>query len=411
MENNYLEDENFISENDLQEMGIKIDDNLLEFNQNKSSYQKIDSSLALRLNHLIQAFPAIINLNNNRNVYRVVYQKGLGTLQRASKNGFFRGNIVTDSNNKIVGSALLKPLSSAPQIVGGIFSVMSIITGQYFMTQINKNLKNIDKGISDIQRFLENDKRSKLQSEEEFLKNTQKILDYILENETQKQSTVISIQKIRIDSLANMNFYKCQINGLKDIFKEKDKAEEIIKNVAKKCKLISEYWYSLYLYCFSIYLEPIISQNYNEDYITILKKDILEKINTYKNEHNEWSKKLEEYIYDSKALKNNIVFYMMKEIKEMKDPWWFGIGLIGFESKLFKHAIALFGEKAYKFDKNLKDNRKKEAQELLDSYLNTGNNIKEIELKYEELNLFNKLYNGKIELIKQDKEMFIKLLK
>ena len=60
---------------------------------------------------------------------------------------------------------------------------------------------------------------------------------------------------------------------------------------------------------------------------------------------------------------------------------------------------------------NLKDNRKKEAQELLDSYLNTGNNIKEIELKYEELNLFNKLYNGKIELIKQDKEMFIKLLK
>lgn len=56
MENNYLEEENFISENDLQEMGIKIDDNLLEFNQNKSNYQKINSSLALRLNHLIQAF-------------------------------------------------------------------------------------------------------------------------------------------------------------------------------------------------------------------------------------------------------------------------------------------------------------------------------------------------------------------
>lgn len=80
MESNYLEDENFISENDLREMEIKIDDNLLEFNQNKSSYQKIDSSLALRLNYLIQAFPSIINLNNNGDVYRVVYQKGLGTL-------------------------------------------------------------------------------------------------------------------------------------------------------------------------------------------------------------------------------------------------------------------------------------------------------------------------------------------
>ena len=85
---------------------------------------------------------------------------------------------------------------------------MSIITGQYFMAQINGSLKKIEKGIANIQKFLENDKKSKLQGNEEFLKNIQKTLSYILENEMQQQATIISIQNIKRDSLQAIKFYK-----------------------------------------------------------------------------------------------------------------------------------------------------------------------------------------------------------
>lgn len=114
----------------------------------------------------------------------------------------------------------------------------------------------------------------------------------------QRQATITSIQNIKRDSLQAIKFYKNQINELKDISKEKDKAEEILKNIEEKCKLISEYWYSLYLYCFATYLEPIVSQNYNEDYLKQSTKEIIEKCETYKVQHQKWSEKLKEDVYN-----------------------------------------------------------------------------------------------------------------
>ena len=122
---------------------------------------------------------------------------------------------------------------------------MSIVTGQYYMSQINNNLQKMEKEISDIKQYLKDDKKSRLLSREEFLRTTQDSLNYILENDMQKLSTITSIQKIKIDSLADINFYKMQINNLEDLSAEKDKIEEILMNVYEKCELISEYWYSL----------------------------------------------------------------------------------------------------------------------------------------------------------------------
>ena len=280
MENNYEENQLEIFSNQyLKEIGMGIDEDLSDFNINSNKYKKIDDSLATRLNSLIQLFPNLINLSNySGDVYRVVFDKGLGVLQTSAKYpGYFTGNVVqAGTNNKIVSGAVFQQLSMAPQIISGVFSVMSIVTGQYYMSQINNNLQKMEKEISDIKQYLKDDKKSRLLSREEFLRTTQDSLNYILENDMQKLSTITSIQKIKIDSLADINFYKMQINNLEDLSAEKDKIEEILMNVYEKCELISEYWYSLYLYCFAVYLEALVSQNYNQDYLKILKK-ILQK--------------------------------------------------------------------------------------------------------------------------------------
>lgn len=67
----------------------------------------------------------------------------------------------------------------------------------------------------------------------------------------------------------------------------------------------------------------------------------------------------------------------------------------------------MIGHVAYKIDKNNKEKQKDEAQKIMGEILNTGNDIKEIEA----LTLFDKLNNGRIELIKQNDEMYIRLLK
>ena len=345
MENNYEENQLKIFSNQyLKETGMEIDEDLSDFNINSNKYKKIDDSLATRLNSLIQLFPNLINLSNySGNVYRVVFDKGLGVLQTSAKYpGYFTGNVVqAGTNNKIVSGAVFQQLSMAPQIISGVFSVMSIVTGQYYMSQINNNLQKMEKEISDIKQYLKDDKKSRLLSREEFLRTTQDSLNYILENDMQKLSTITSIQKIKIDSLADINFYKMQINNLEDLSAEKDKIEEILMNVYEKCELISEYWYSLYLYCFAVYLEALVSQNYNQDYLKILKKDISEKCRTYKNEHFEWKKELSDYIDSAKAFDDNKILEITGKVLDYTPTISPGILII---KKLGKKIIGITSE-------------------------------------------------------------------
>ena len=233
----------------LENVGVHVNTDLSVFEANKEEYIKIDKSIVAKVDAVMQQLPQIVlNKAYSGDVYRVIYDKGVGVLQKSAQHpGMLLGNVVSpDANNKIREVALLSELSMGPQVFSGVFSAMSMITGQYYMTQINNNLSQIEEGVAAIQKFLEDDKKSQLESEEEFLKQVQQMLPFIFGNESQKQSTITSIQKIKIDSLASINFYKKQINDLKDIDVKKDKAEEVISNIQRISFLISEYWYSLY---------------------------------------------------------------------------------------------------------------------------------------------------------------------
>ena len=402
MENNYEENRLEIFSNQyLTEIGMGIDEDLSDFNINSNKYKKINDSLATRLNSLIQLFPNLVNLGNySGDVYRVVFDKGLGVLQTSARYpGYFTGNVVqAGTNNKIVSGAVFQQLSMAPQIISGVFSIMSIVTGQYYMSQINNNLQKMEKEISDIKQYLKDDKKSKLLSREEFLRTTQDSLNYILENDMQKLSTITSIQKIKIESLAVINFYKMQINNLEDLSAEKDKIEEILMNIYEKCELISEYWYSLYLYCFAIYLEALVSQNYNQDYLKILKEDIAEKCKTYKNEHSEWKKGLSDYIYSAKAFEKNDFF---KTVEKVTSTHFLNIlPLIKMTGEVSKFIGMI--------DRIIKEGKRDKISKLKDKLLNTGENIKEIESRKEDISYLEILYNSRIELVKSKEGIYIK---
>lgn len=399
-DNNSLE---IIAKEYLKKAGIEVDADISVFEMNKDEYIKLDGSVAGRVNAVMQILPNIVNqYAYNGDVYRVVYDKGLGVLQKSAKYpGQLLGNVVSpDANNKIKDVARLQELAMGPQIVNGVFSAMSMITGQYFMTQINNNLNQIEAGIVSVQQFLEDDKRSKLQSAEEFLKMTQRSLQFILENEGQKQSTITSIQKIRMDSLASINFYKMQINDLRNISEKKDNAEDIIKNVQKISFMISEYWYSLYLYCFAIYLEPVVGQNFNSEYLAMLNEDMNDKCNCYKKDYKIWKSKLNDYIKSAKAFENNKIYDAMKKIGNAKV---YGNSYI----ILAKSLAGIFGNIADEVDKKSKEKKKDKAIESL-NYAEIEN-IKPIEAKKSDLLLFDAIYNGRIELIKDNEEMYLKL--
>ncbi len=395
---------NVITESYLKDVGIHVDTDLSEFDPSKDEYIKIDKSVAAGIDSIMQHLPQIV-LNNaySGDVYRVVYDKGIGVLQKSAQHpGMLLGNVVSpNANNKIKDVALLEELSMRPQLFGGIFSAMAMITGQYYMTQINHNLEKIEKEVSAIHQFLENDKKSRLESEEEFLNQVQKTLPFLLNNKSQQQATITSVQRIKVDSLADVNFYKKQINDLKDIDIKKDKAETVICNIQRISSLISQYWYSLYLYSFASCLEPVVAQNFDPDYITYIKDDVKVKCDQYVSDHVVWRNKLNEYISAAKAFGENKILAALKVIGENKIYW---------NSSIFAYQILLnnVANAVDLVDKKVKKEKQNEAYDLL---LNgtIGLDVKPIEYRQNELTLFESLYNGRMELVKDKEDMYIKV--
>lgn len=388
----------------LENVGVHVNTDLSVFEANKEEYIKIDKSIVAKVDAVMQQLPQIVlNKAYSGDVYRVIYDKGVGVLQKSAQHpGMLLGNVVSpDANNKIRDVALLSELSMGPQVFSGVFSAMSMITGQYYMTQINNHLSQIEEGVAAIQKFLEDDKKSQLESEEEFLKQVQQMLPFILGNESQKQSTITSIQKIKIDSLASINFYKKQINDLKDIDVKKDKAEEVISNIQRISFLISEYWYSLYLYSFASCLEPVVAQNFDTDYITFVKADVKAKCNQYEKDYAMWKRKLDEYISTAKAFGENKLLAVLKVIGKNKV---YG-NVYVFITQALIDVVANVADSA---DKKVKNKKKNEAYEYLLNG-NIGSDIKAIECRQSELTIFESLYNGQLELVKDKEDMYIKI--
>lgn len=179
-------------------------------NMTKAGYKEISNAYIERIGIPFQQFTGFAtHVMSYSGTYRVYFDKSLGELQKAKQgDGFLRANVVqSGTNNKITGQALLKAASAGPLVANAVFSVLSMATGQYFISEINSELSQIQKNIDNIQRFLENEKRSELLANYYFLQQVMQTYEYIQSNEYQKQATVQQLQRIRIDSCANINFY------------------------------------------------------------------------------------------------------------------------------------------------------------------------------------------------------------
>lgn len=384
---------------DLRKLGIEIKIDNLKVDIKKEGYKKISLEQLAMFDSVMKTIPTLLHHEATKEAYSVIFDKGLGVLQKASIEypGYFRGNIVEfGTNNKIKGQALIKPLEKNFQLISATFTVMSIITGQYYLHNINKEMKNINKKLNEIQDFLSEDKKSILLSEEEFLNSTQDNLEFILSDNVYRSSTLVTIQKISIDSLAGLKFYCNQINQVK-IDKEKDKIEEIIQKIKELGSLISNYLYSIYLFSFSLFLETILSQNTEEKYFDHMKDKIEKVCIEYQKNSAVWLKKWNELVKKSKAFSENII---LKYLKTSNVPKTLIFGL-------WDIPITILAKNLSEKDiKSKKDSQSKVIKLLEKNFFKSidlvKNNQKNIEL-------YNAIYNKPVKILKQDGEMYIKI--
>lgn len=142
------------------------------------------------------------------------------------------------------------------------------------ITAMSKKLDSIEEGQKNILNFLEKDKEAKLKGNLNFLLNVFNSYKLNWNNATFRASQHIKTQDIKQESDQNIAFYNSMIN---DALKKKKiliSKLDVKKNMQKIITYFSNYRLAIYLYAFASYLEIILLENFDANFLNSISSKI-----------------------------------------------------------------------------------------------------------------------------------------
>ena len=232
---------------------------------------ELSHSQQMYVSALFQQLPSILASETMASAYMMKLPAGVSPsdLMQYTKYRGAVGNTYMDANNKIAGQAPLYSLKNQA-IVMGVFSAMSIVTGQYYLSEINSNLSAINQKTDKILEFLYGDKKAELMAEVKFINFAYKNYRSVMENEAQRIATIVNIQEARKVAMKDVEFYVSDLDSLtrkKDISDLNSFVNDVFR--IKDCLQLA-----IQLYGMSSILEVYYSQNTNNTYLKYLEEDI-----------------------------------------------------------------------------------------------------------------------------------------
>lgn len=279
--------------------------------ESKTGFKKLTltSAQKIQMGGLIQQLPSVMATGALSNAYILRLPEGISGVPMHYKAGGI-GTPLQGADGKIVGHGFLQN-PSAQAAVLGMVNIMSIASSQYFLAEINSELKSINQKIDKILAFLYGEKKAELMAEISFTKYAYQNYNSIMEHEQQRLATIISLQEARKVAMKDIEFYMLDLDNAangKDVSgKNTSDIEELIgeANKTKDCLVLS-----MQLYSMSSLLELYYSQNYDAAYIHNLEEDVIEYV----------SKCESRMLSDFSMLKTLILTYKESMLKKVNKP-------------------------------------------------------------------------------------------
>lgn len=246
-----------------EEYGFRIEklDHVCDLTDTKR-YEKIElSDLEIgRLNALASDIPTAAAAGAISNMYTITFPKGIqSTLTKLNQGGY--STLLKGADGKFVGTASLYPATTQALLLG-TFTALSFATGQFFLSAINKELKEINRKLDEIISLLHEDKKCELFAEIKYVKDVFNNCRYIVSNEVLCNAKIIGLQNSQKIALSDIEFYKKLL--IVTVEKEKNIDE---KNLDGIMKIADTLILSLQLYLMSIITEVLcIKQVVDEGY-------------------------------------------------------------------------------------------------------------------------------------------------
>ena len=226
---------------------------------------KLGEGQKMQVGALLQQLPSASAAGTLADVYTVSFPEGItGKLMKYADGRF--GTPIIGENGRIIAHASLESL--APQALAmGCFTAMSIASSQYFLNQINNELKMIRSSLDKILEFLYGDKKAELLAEASFVKYAFENYDSIMKVECQRAGIIANLIGAKKVAMKDIEFYLRDLDSAmtgKDVSSVIDKVFQIKESLE----------FSMQLYGMSSLLEVYYSQNFDKAYLNYVENDI-----------------------------------------------------------------------------------------------------------------------------------------
>ncbi|NJL02361.1 MAG: hypothetical protein HC838_07595 [Spirulinaceae cyanobacterium RM2_2_10] len=167
------------------------------------------------LSRLLGSMPEIASAIALSQSFRIIMPAGVvGNLMKLTSDprmsGLFTTSVV-GSSNSIVGTAGLASMSgfAAPIMV---WTILSFLTGQFFLTQIQRNTQAIFDELRNILYFLVAKEESDLRARIEFLRYVSDNFAVLSQSSAMRTPTLTNLQKANLESLAGLKLWVFNTN-------------------------------------------------------------------------------------------------------------------------------------------------------------------------------------------------------
>ena len=241
--------------------------------------------------------------------FRVKIEPGLHLGQSHTTEGAFKGNLY-DANGKLksqadwLENAAKLDVSMAPQIASSFFNVTSFITGQYFMSQINRGLSDIKTDTEKIKQFLEDDKNSTIQAAIDELNEIVNHLPFIAENPDRVNLKLQRLSAIQATVNKYINMSQKTISSARQEFKNSDKGVTIKKRINSVVNAMTQYRVLVDVYCQSKLIEIYLNKILNTEELTLYRDELNHFINSYTDNLRSTSDWINNYLNENRSLNN-----------------------------------------------------------------------------------------------------------
>lgn len=243
------------------------DDRLVKLNLDRAQHAEINAFVA--------NIPALLAANELANAYVVKFPKNVsGALMQLRDGGF--GSPMIGENGKIVAHASYHKLG-AEALTLHAFSIMAAASGQYYLSQINRQMELMNQKIDQIMSFLYGDKKAELIAEISFIKYVHDNYSSIMLHDSQRIATISSLQNARKIAVKDIEFYMYDLAS-KSVAKAKryQDFQDLAENAFQIRRSLD---LSMQLYVTSSIMESYFSENQDTNYLESIKADMTYYIN------------------------------------------------------------------------------------------------------------------------------------